>query len=68
MAPRVLLAKAYKFTGHFQQSEECLNQCIMKDAAQADLFLERSYIRCRMGSNHNLKEAYKGQLSYVMLS
>ena len=59
--PRVLLSKAYKFTGHFVQSEECLNQCITKDCVQAELFIERSYVRCRLGSNHNLKEAYKGQ-------
>lgn len=61
LAPRSLLAKAYKHTGHYQQSEECLNQCITKDCDQADLFIERSYIRCRLGSDHNIKEAYKGQ-------
>lgn len=60
LAPRVLLAKAYKFTGHFTQAEECLCQCIAKDCTQPDLFIERSYIRCRMGSNHNLRDAYKG--------
>ena len=60
LPPRSLLSKAYKFTGDFDQAEECLNQCITKDCEQAELYIERSYIRCRLGDNQKLREAYKG--------
>jgi tetratricopeptide (TPR) repeat protein len=68
LAPRSLLAKAYKHTGDFALSEECLNKCITQDCDQADLFIERSYIRCRLGTSQNLKDAWKGSCFFQVLS
>ena len=58
--PRLLLSKALKMIGDFSKAEESVSQARDLDPKQADIYIERGDIRCRMGNRKKIEEAVEG--------
>ena len=57
--PRLLLAKALKMTGEYAKAEESVSQARDLDPKQADIYIERGDIRCRMGLRKKNLRGYR---------
>lgn len=61
LQPRILLGKALKMVGEYAKAEESVSQARDLDPKQADIYIERGDIRCRMGSRKKVDEAIQGE-------